>query len=103
MGSIKSGPTLKGWTLYFLLSAAIKPKATVVFPTLLPVPAIRTVGVSVIGYHKNDDEIKTYKDIDFYFLLLDLKYSEWLDRGIVDCLAWKCIIPHRLSIKYLSV
>jgi hypothetical protein len=42
---MKSGPTLKGWTLYFLLRAAIMPSATVVLPTPLPVPAIRSAFV----------------------------------------------------------
>ena len=48
---MKSGPTLKGWTLYFLQRAAIRPRAAVVFPTPLPVPAIRIAGVLVMSCH----------------------------------------------------
>lgn len=58
---MKSGPTLKGCTLYFLLSAAITPRATVVFPTPLQVPAISTAGVLVMVYHRLIYDIRPYK------------------------------------------
>jgi hypothetical protein len=51
VGSMKSGPTLKGWTLYFLQSTDMSPVAIVVLPVPLPVPAIRIADFLVIVSH----------------------------------------------------
>ena len=64
---MKSGPTLKGWTLYFVLKDAISPIATVVFPVPLPVPAMRMDGVFLMEYHLLDNGFKGNK---FHWLLL---------------------------------
>ena len=65
-GSMKSGPTLKGWTLYLVLSDAISPIATVVFPVPLPVPAMSTDGVLLMGYHLLDYGFKGNKLISVF-------------------------------------
>jgi hypothetical protein len=45
MGSIKSGPTLNGATLFFLDRAFIIPQEIEVLPTPEAVPAITTLGI----------------------------------------------------------
>ena len=58
---------MKGWTLYLARRAAISPIATVVFPVPLPVPAMSTDGVLLMGYHLLDYGFKGNK---FHWLLL---------------------------------
>ena len=73
---MKSGPTLKGCTLYLLLRAAISPIATVVLPTPLPVPAMSIDGVLLMGYHRLDNGFNRY--FEGAFSRASIKYVRFM-------------------------
>jgi hypothetical protein len=69
-GSMKSGPTLKGWTFKpRFRSAAMRPRVTVVLPTPLWVPAMSTAGIfdnlsdGLIKSPSSGKDINTLEDV----------------------------------------